>query len=1837
MSSLLGFSYLQKRQLDELKNRLTKAVQDAETKTTLEEYGEDMVNLDGEDGQHFTNIENLKQIKADKVELNSRVNELIGNDTRHEETMNQLEIDYSGKVSQLQFNNMVAELRANDDSQDARLDLLEQQFDEIQVRIKDEIVDKANELVETTDFNAMIATLQAGDTGLHNQIIQLASTETINTALSSYQSSLNNLQDKTEYDAEIDKLISRNVDFEKRLLAVDQFFKVMAETYKLHRDGTEVVYTADYQTGLVIAKKLFDAFGRRTGRVIVKLSSYAYNSMTGKIGVVGSGEEVGKSGFNEITYNGTLLLPSPVVYPIQIVLKSQGGTTLETVSLTNSQYLALDNFSSVNISYSVNTINKNVDDSVNIPAPTNSGLGTVGSYAVLSNNLPGGLTLNADGSITGIATESVSGRVVTIRAYNIEDNSEYSDFNITFNITFNRSFYNLFPENLNGTTIPSGLPGGYRTLIHTFTSGSAGAYNFFFSTLNNFTDVGEFITKVYKVDTTNNMLLNATDINTTNIEINNGTVVFKDPFFTNNTTTPQFKLALEASTQYYIECVTAFNDAGRDVGVVIENNGVVVSISGVSTNTNTPVLNGDRNSLSFTTPILAPVRLAMMAPNSAGGTSQYVLQNPSPINATPNTLITQNFSSSIAPVFNNLYYVNGSNVRITSPIELNTGTLPVITTDNNFTDLSLTFTPNIFPLTNVTARVQLLIGVLWTTRDTINITHNTPLTVNVGDTFPVQKIRIVTSSDAILPITQEFDTTTVNIRPTLNISGTRPNLILSFTPLANYGSLITQYSINDGPWNNFGNVITNYTIGELINITHNNIPDEYTKVRIITNANMPLTNEFDLPQNIDWYKKGADIDGKATGDQSGYSVSLSADGNTVAIGANRNDGNTNNSTDNRGHVRVYTWNGSAWVPKGADIDGEAMGDQSGISVSLSADGNTVAIGAYLNDGNGSDSGHVRVYTWNGSVWAPKGDDIDGDAANDWSGCSVSLSADGNTVAIGAAENDGNINNSTDNRGHVRVYIWNGSVWTPKGADIDGEDTGDASGVSVSLSADGNTVAIGAVENDGNTNNSTDNRGHVRVYTWNGSAWVPKGADIDGEATGDESGYSVSLSADGNTVAIGAYLNDGNDSNSGHVRVYNWNGSAWVPKGVDIDGEAMGDQSGYSVSLSADGNTVAIGAIHNDGNGSSSGHVRVYTWNGIEWLRKNIDINGESGSNSGNSVSLSANGNTVAIGAIFNNQNGIDSGSVRVYYYGVLPSAPTGLVATPGDGQVSIAFNAGPDGGIAITNYKYSIDNGATYTAFSPADTTSPVVITGLTSGTTYQIKLRAINEIGDGAESLTVSATAATVPSAPTGLAATPGDGQVSIAFTAGSNGGSAITNYKYSIDNGATYIAFSPVDTTSPVVITGLTSGTTYQIKLRAVNEIGDGAESLAVSATPMIPMSSKFRYIGATPYVIPEGESVLATATASNGDVYIGGNFTSVNGITCSAIARWNVIANEWQPLFNSNGVSQGVFFAIPPTIRTIAIDSVNNFVYVGGTFTSAGGQTARGVARWSIPANGSVGSWTPLLHTDNANGTEGGLNSIAIYNGYVYAAGNFSSVGGIALNNIARWLIPASGNVGTWSALLHSNGTSNGTSQRINSVAIDTVNNFVYVGGDFDAVANGNVSARRIARWNINTPEWSSPEFFGLNGNVNTVAIHNGFVYVGGVFTTTSNSGGPTLSRVARFNISTGVFSPLLHSNGSSQGFSNPVNALAFVGSDVYIGGQFTASSGIISPRIIKWSIPATGNVGAYSAITDDDNNKGVDNTVNTISVYGSNIYIGGSFRNTSGGTTIYPIWGIASIPL
>ena len=386
---------------------------------------------------------------------------------------------------------------------------------------------------------------------------------------------------------------------------------------------------------------------------------------------------------------------------------------------------------------------------------------------------------------------------------------------------------------------------------------------------------------------------------------------------------------------------------------------------------------------------------------------------------------------------------------------------------------------------------------------------------------------------------------------------------------------------------------------------------------------------------------------------------MSADGLTFAVGARQNDGNGTDS----GHVRVYTFNeiSKQFTPLGVDIDGERAGDLFGSSVSLSANGTTLVVGAPLNDDNGISCGHVRVFKFNSisDRFQQVGPDMNGEATLDNFGASVSISGDGSRFVVGAPFNAGN----GPNAGHVRVFNFNSNTntVTQLGADINGEAF-DRFGTSVSISADGSTFVAGGILNNGINGSDT---GNVRVFKFNSGSnnFTQIGPDIDGEAVSDAFGSSVSMSSDGSRFVVGAPANDGNGIDAGHVRVYNFNSSSnsYTQLGLDIDGEAINDRFGTSVSISPDGTTIVVGTPFNDGNGRDSGHVRVYTFNtnNNNFEQVGLDIDGEAaGDGFGSSVSISSDGKKIVVGAQRNDGNGADSGHVRLFEYLINPSAPT---------------------------------------------------------------------------------------------------------------------------------------------------------------------------------------------------------------------------------------------------------------------------------------------------------------------------------------------------------------------------------------------------------------------------------------------------------------------------------------------------------------------------------------------------------------------------------------------------
>lgn len=470
-----------------------------------------------------------------------------------------------------------------------------------------------------------------------------------------------------------------------------------------------------------------------------------------------------------------------------------------------------------------------------------------------------------------------------------------------------------------------------------------------------------------------------------------------------------------------------------------------------------------------------------------------------------------------------------------------------------------------------------------------------------------------------------------------------------------------------------------------------------------------------------WEQVGKDISGINIKDDSGFSVSLSDDGLRVAIGAPATDGGSSH-----GVVKVYYYNryNDSWDRIGRDISGISSGDQMGWCVSLSSDGSYLAV-ASPNEDTGSQttivetdtftdffgytvttselidekSGIVRVYRYDNSdrSWNELDDAIDFELNNTstsnvmtdiFGNIDTTTTISGNGLMIGYNISLVNTTNATDSslnglilsisstgndnifpsiNGAVKTFYYDiessDPSWVQLGDTIMDKDTDlfTLNSKSLSTSNDGLTLAIGANSNDDKGNDS----GLVQIYKYDivdgsvhGSvdgSWNQIGQDINGRQAGERNGTSVSLNGDGTVLAVGADKNDDNGTESGVVRVYEYDPSvdvSWNQIGQDISGEAKFDKSGYSVSLNDDGTIVAIGAIGNDDNGDETGHVRVYEYDPSDniWEQLGDDIDGTiSNGIFGHSVSVSEDGLTVAVGGP-GNDDADTSGVVRVFTY-----------------------------------------------------------------------------------------------------------------------------------------------------------------------------------------------------------------------------------------------------------------------------------------------------------------------------------------------------------------------------------------------------------------------------------------------------------------------------------------------------------------------------------------------------------------------------------------------------------
>jgi hypothetical protein len=325
-----------------------------------------------------------------------------------------------------------------------------------------------------------------------------------------------------------------------------------------------------------------------------------------------------------------------------------------------------------------------------------------------------------------------------------------------------------------------------------------------------------------------------------------------------------------------------------------------------------------------------------------------------------------------------------------------------------------------------------------------------------------------------------------------------------------------------------------------------------------------------------WSQQGPKLTGAGEIGEGGFgtSVALSADGDTALIGAPGDNGRT-------GAAWVFTRSGSTWTQQGAKLTGtgEIGAAWFGYTLALSPDGKTALIGGWL-DSNWK--GAVWVFARSGSSWAQQGEKLTGggEAGEGMFGTNVALSADGNTAMIGGWNDNSLFSGSQDysGKGAAWVFTRSGSTWTQQGAKlIGGGETGEGKfGTIVALSADGNTALIGGWNDD-------TSKGAAWAFTRSGSTWSQQGPKLSGAGETGEGrfGVSVALSADGNTALIGG-LDD--NSTRGAAWMFTRSGSAWTQQGGKLTGGGEGGEGefGTNVALSADGDTALIGAWRDNG-------------------------------------------------------------------------------------------------------------------------------------------------------------------------------------------------------------------------------------------------------------------------------------------------------------------------------------------------------------------------------------------------------------------------------------------------------------------------------------------------------------------------------------------------------------------------------------------------------------------------------------------------------------------------------
>jgi hypothetical protein len=692
----------------------------------------------------------------------------------------------------------------------------------------------------------------------------------------------------------------------------------------------------------------------------------------------------------------------------------------------------------------------------------------------------------------------------------------------------------------------------------------------------------------------------------------------------------------------------------------------------------------------------------------------------------------------------------------------------------------------------------------------------------------------------------------------------------------------------------------------------------------------------------------------------GTSVALSADGNTLVVG-----GPDDNS--NAGAAWVFTPSSSGvWsqaVPKlvGSGAANSPSPAEQGSSVALSADGNTLVVGG-PHDNN--DIGAVWVFTKSGGAWSQQGSKLVGTgySGNPDQGYSVALSADGNTVVEGGP-------NDNSSAGAAWVFTKSGGAWSQQGSKLFGSGAiGSANqGTSVALSTDGNTLVVGGP-------NDNSSAGAAWVFTQSGGVWSQQGSKLVGSGAVNspdsaEQGSSVALSADGNTLVVGGYLDN---SVSGAAWVFSRSGSAWTQQGSKLVGSGAvnnpdGTGQGFSVALSADGNILVVGGYLDN---SVSGAAWVFTRSGSVWTQQGSKLVGATDTGpafQGFSVALSADGNTLSVGGPQDN-SGVGAAWVFV-------NPPTVSQVTP---------NSGPAAGgtsVTITGTHFI---GATAVAFgsTPAlfEVTSNTSITAIAPAGSSTVDVTVTTLLGTSTTSAADEFSyIPTVTLASTASSTTTVGQTYSQANVAG--GGTSPYMYAVSVGElpaGTTLSASTGTVSGTPTTagafsyaITATDSGSPAQTATQIVS-----GTIAPVTLTLLAPVSGTTR-VG-LPYLQPNiasGGTTPYTYSLFAGSVPAGTTLNTSTGTvsgTPTAAGAFNYtieVTDSGSPAQTATKASSGTIAAVVPTVAAVSPNggppaggtsvTITGTNLIGASAVSFGGSTA---ARFAVNGATSITAIAP-----------------------------------------------------------------------------------------------------------------------------------------------------------------------------------------------------------------------------------------------------------------------------------